>query len=230
VAPLCARLDQDQYLAFMSAVRIGKGTHLDLVSRHSGLRQRIADGNRPAVAEFAIASTGSPIQGAIYADFQRWILHEVSRNLGNSVHLGTSKARIAAIEAEIPIGRPSRDNTGDALIARQSLPTRISGKTLFAGRTAWASGPGGSRIAGPLQTRKTALTFFPGRACCAGHSASANDNGAWRTRRARETGGADKIRTIVSDPVFMRGGAGRGKHRDARKKQHPSHFHYLCGS
>src|SRR5438105_1474449 len=86
--PLYAGLHQHLDRIFLAAIRIGERTHPYLVSRDSRVQQRIADGNRPAVTEVAGCSTESATHGAVYPDFEGWILHQVSGDHRDWLHLG----------------------------------------------------------------------------------------------------------------------------------------------
>src|SRR5205807_5739375 len=155
-----------------------------------------------AVTEVASASTESATHGAVYPDFEGWILHQVSGDYRDWLHLGGRQPRFTVVESEIAPGRPKCDCTGRT-ISDQTGCTRIA-PTLKAGRTELS------------RATFRCITRFAGWTCWT--------LGAAGIGSSRIISGTEKIRTIVADMVRMGNGAGRGKHRDSRQKQRAARF------
>ncbi len=155
----------------MRAVRIGKLTHPYLVSRHPGLDQRVADSVRSTVPEIAITSTGS-----IYSKLKGRVLNQVGRDPGDFVHLGRTNRGSASIEVDFAIGRPTRDNSCNTLIASSSLPALF---TLQAGRSGLTGNSGNNNA--PIACW-TAFALHTGGAGTAGSSSRAKESWTLRSR------------------------------------------------
>jgi len=160
----------------MPAARIGKLTRPNLVSRHPGPDQRVADSIGSTVAEIAIASTGS-----IYTELKGWVLNQVGCDRGDFVHLGSTNRGSDAIEVDFTIGRPTRNNTGNTLIANKPLPASF---TLQAGWSGVTGNPGNYNAA---ITCLAAFTLQTGRAGTTGSSGRAKESWALRSRVSGKT-------------------------------------------
>ena len=179
-------LYQDQNLALMPTSRIGERAHLNLVSRHTGLHQSVADGIRAVVTQVAVLLIGAS-HGAIDSDFKRRILHQVSGDVGNCVHAKSRNVHRRGIEVDFLIRGPKLDGANRALGACRSHFALFA---LEAGRASIASDASQASI-----TCLSTSSLHPGKTGYAGPSGRANKVRALRTRGAENallTGGASR--------------------------------------
>lgn len=115
---LCPRFDQHLNLALMTRIRIAERADLDLGGRHTGLDQCVTNGSCTAIAKIAFASIAT--HGAVESNIKRWILPQVSGDLGDTIHLGSRNVRVPAIKVELSIVGPMRHDADCALGASRA--------------------------------------------------------------------------------------------------------------